>query len=317
MKKLFFALLHSAGVARLVARAYRRRVVFLCYHSVTKSPHPASDDPELHTPLASFAAQLDYLQRHRRVIPLGEYLAARREGRRLPDYSAVLTFDDGTRNFLTVVAPLLAERGLPAAAFVITEKASQRNGSAPADAWTRDDDRRYLSWAEIRDLARRPGIEIGSHSRTHPDLTSLTPEEARRELAESLAELAEQTGNARPALAYPHGRTSPEVCEIARSLGYACAFAGGLGANDMETDLYALRRVVIAGDDDLATFAARVSGITWWSGRVRSAFSRLRVAEAVAPPAAAAGPAPRRADQRAQDEAALVQMKKPSPGSIP
>jgi peptidoglycan/xylan/chitin deacetylase (PgdA/CDA1 family) len=308
MKKLFFALLHSAGVSRLVAWAYRRRVVFLCYHSVTESPHPAADEPELHTPLASFTAQLDYLQRHRRVIPLGEYLAARRGGHKLPDYSAVLTFDDGTRNFLTVVAPLLAERGLAAAAFVITGKATERDGSAaPARGWTRDDDHSYLSWAEVRDLARRPGIEIGSHSRTHPDLTALAPEEARRELAESLAELTAQTGNPSPSLAYPHGRTSPEVCEMARSLGYACAFADGLGANDMATDLYALRRVVIAGDDDLATFAARVSGVTWWSGRVRAALSRLRSSDAKTP-------AP---EQRAQDEAGLVQMKKPSAGSIP
>ena len=145
MKKLFFALLHRAGLLRLVAWAYRRRAVFLCYHSVTKSPHPAPEDPELHTPLANFAAQLDCLQRHRRVIALGDYLAARREGRRLPDYSAVLTFDDGTCNFLTVVAPLLAERGLPAAAFVITEKAGGRGATAPSGVWTSDDDRRYLS----------------------------------------------------------------------------------------------------------------------------------------------------------------------------
>ena len=76
----------------------------------------------------------------------------------------------------------------------------------------------------------------------------------------------------------------------------------------METDLYALRRVVIAGDDDLATFAARVSGVTWSSGRVRAAFGRR---------GDPTQPATRRAEPRAQDEAGLVQMKKPSTGSIP
>jgi hypothetical protein len=45
---------------------------------------------------------------------------------------------------------------------------------------------------------------------------------------------------------------------------------------------------------------------------VRSALGRLR-----APDAAAPQPAPRRTDPRAQDEAGLVQMKKPSAGSIP
>lgn len=314
MKKLFFALLHKAGVARLVAWVYRRRVVFLCYHSVTKWPHAFADDPELHTPHESFAAQLDYLRRRHHVIPLGEFLAARREGRRLPNYSAVLTFDDGTRNFLTVVAPLLAERGLSAAAFVITEKTSARDGAVPAREWTREDDHLYLSWDEVCELARRPGIEIGSHSHTHPDLTSLPAEGVRRELAESLAAVAEQTGNAAPALSYPHGRASAEVREIARSLGYACAFTGELGANDMQTDLYALRRVVIAGDDDLSTFVARVSGITWWSERVRSALRRVSVVPGAAPGAHAA---PGRNEPRAHEDARVVQMKKPSPGSIP
>jgi peptidoglycan/xylan/chitin deacetylase (PgdA/CDA1 family) len=312
MKKLFFALLHRAGVDRLVAWRHRRRVVFLCYHGVTKWPRPMAHEAELHTPLASFISHLDYLQRHHHVIPLGEYLAARRERRRLPDYSTVLTFDDGTRNFFTVVAPLLAERGLPAVAFVITKNTTEGEGSPDAGEWMREDDHLYLSWPEVRRLASQPGIEIGSHSHTHPDLTTLSAEEARRELTESLAAVVEHTGNASPALAYPHGRTCEEVCEGARALGYACAFTGELGANDMKSELFALRRVVIAGDDDLPTFAARVSGVTWWSDRLRVA---LRRAVPFSQPSAERPP--RLPDSRVQEEAGLVQMKKPSPGSIP
>jgi peptidoglycan/xylan/chitin deacetylase (PgdA/CDA1 family) len=314
MKKLFFALLHKAGVSRLVAWRYRRRVVFLCYHSVTKWPHLLKHQTELHTTLAHFVSQLDYLQRHHHVIPLGEYLAARREGRRLPDYSAVLTFDDGTRNFLTVVAPLLAERRLSATAFVITKITSERDDTRAVGEWTRDDDHLYLSWPEVRQLSRQPGIEIGSHSHTHPDLTTVADDEVRRELAESLAAVAEHTGNASPALAYPHGKTSREVCGITAALGYACAFTGELGGNDMRADLYALRRVVIAGDDDLPTFAARVSGVTWWSDRLRAALRRARTGSSATPSAARPARLP---DVRAQEDAGLVQMKKPSPGSIP
>jgi peptidoglycan/xylan/chitin deacetylase (PgdA/CDA1 family) len=314
MKKLFFALLHRAGVDRLVAWRHRRRVVFLCYHSVTKWPHIMTHEAELHTPLARFVSHLDYLQRHHRIIPLSEYLAARRERRSLPDYCVVLTFDDGTRNFFTIVAPLLAERRLSAVAFVITKHTSEGEGSPDACEWTQSDDHLYLSWQEVRQLVSQPGIEIGSHSHTHPDLTTVPSEAARRELAESLAAVVEHTGNASPALSYPHGKTNDEVCEIARSLGYACAFTGELGANDMGADLYALRRVVIAGDDDLATFAARVSGVTWWSDRLRAA---LRRARAITLPELSDERTPRLPEPRAQEDAGLVQMKKPSPGSIP
>ena len=312
MKKLFFSVLRGAGVVRLVAWWHRDRTIFLCYHSVTKWPQLIPHELKLHTSAGLFTKHLDYLQRHYRVIPLGEYLEARRARRRLPRYTAVLTFDDGTRNFLTVVAPILRERRLPATAFVITKSTSEREDSLFADEWSPIDDHLHLSWSEIRALAATPGVEIGSHSHTHPDLSAVPHDEALAELRDSLAAVAEHTGNARPALAYPHGRASASVRELAASVGYSCAFTGELGANDMESDLYDLRRVVIAGDDDPDTFAARVSGLTWWYDRLRAAFKRALSSALVG-----GAPATRDAGTRAHEEAGFVQMKKPSSESIP
>ncbi len=45
-----------------------------------------------------------------------------------------------------------------------------------------------------------------------------------------------------------------------------------LGQNDPDCDLFALRRIVIASDDDLPTFAARASGLTSWYNRVAGLF---------------------------------------------
>ncbi len=314
MKKLFFALLRRAGVARLVAWRHRKRTVILCYHSVTRWAGLIPNEYKLHAPLPLFASHLDYLQRHCNVVSLEEYLAARREGRALPDYSVILTFDDGTRNFFTVVAPTLAERGLPATAFVITRITSERGDSPFEDEWKPIDDYLYLSWPEVEALSRMPGIEIGSHSHTHPDLTILPPEEVERELRDSYAAIVERTGKRELALAYPHGKTSDLVRETASALGYACAFTGELGANDGETDLYELRRVVIAGDDDLSTFAARVSGVTWWYDRLRVALRKTGAK------VHARETGDRRAhvsDSDVHGDAGLVQMKKPSSESIP
>jgi peptidoglycan/xylan/chitin deacetylase (PgdA/CDA1 family) len=315
MKRALFAALLTIGATRIAAWLNRRRVVFLCYHSITKRPQcSVTDYPELHVPLPRFVSQLDYLERHHHVIPLGEYLAARREGRKLPDYSAVMTFDDGTRNFLTIVAPLLAERGLPATAFVITENAFERNGSVASTDWTGDDDHLHLSWAEVRLLTRQSRIQIGSHSHTHPDLPSIPIANARNELSASLAAVTEHTGNTDPAFAYPYGRTNRQVREIAESLGYSCAFTGELGLNDMKTDLYALRRVTISGHDDLATFAARISGITWWLECVRAASRWMNTNPSPAPVVEQLRPHP---SLSCQDKAPRMQMKKPSLDSIP
>jgi len=309
MKKLFFILLYRAGVARLVARWHRKRTVFLCYHSVTRQRDLIFNEYKLHLPFSRFVSHLDHLQHNYKIISLADYLDARRERREIPDNSVVLTFDDGQRNFLTVVAPLLVERRLPATAFIITRITDERGDSSFDGEWTPIDDHLYLSWSEVRALASMPGIEIGSHSHTHPDLTILSHEDVERELKQSREAIVKNTGNTRPALAYPHGRTSASVEEAAHALGYACAFTGELGANEPDADLYDLRRVVIAGDDDLATFAARVSGVTWWYDRLRAAFRRTRTRSG--------DEEVRTRSLDAHTDAALVQMKKPSSESIP
>jgi hypothetical protein len=78
------------------------------------------------------------------------------------------------------------------------------------------------------------------------------------------------------ALAYPHGQTSPSVSRLARAAGYACALTTRLGLNDAGQDAYELRRIVIASDDDLFSFAARVAGLTSWFTRLREVFARAK-----------------------------------------
>lgn len=264
MKKLLFALLHGAGATRVSAWLNRRRVVVLCYHCVTPRPDLVGDDPhKQHLPLELFLAHLDHLQSHYRVIPLAEFLAARRERRRLPDYSVVLTFDDGMRNFLTLAAPALAARSLPATAFVVTS-AAEAAETLPARAsdWRRDDEFAYLSWSEMRALAQDGRVEFGSHSRTHPRLTEQPPAEVERELGDSYRALASLTGRSDIPFAYPHGRASAHLCERVSAHGYSCALTTDEGLNDYATDGFALRRLAVPSDDDLAAFAARVSGLT-------------------------------------------------------
>jgi peptidoglycan/xylan/chitin deacetylase (PgdA/CDA1 family) len=260
MKKRLFTLFLKLGVTRLAAWHNRRRVVILCYHGVTARERRMPEDPTgLHIRFARFEAQLDYLRRNFRVVSLGEYLRARHEGRELPDYTAVITFDDGYRNFYTMAAPRLRERGLPASLFLTVGKIKEeRRGDG---AWSPEDDVEYLSWPEVVEL-KGGGVEVGSHTITHPMLSQLPLEEAERELRESFTAVAGRTGDERPPFAYPFGDYTPEVAERARTLGYSCALTTDAGANDPEEDLYTLRRVLIGDDDDEPAFAARVSGLT-------------------------------------------------------
>jgi peptidoglycan/xylan/chitin deacetylase (PgdA/CDA1 family) len=76
----------------------------LAYHAI--------DDPR------SFGRQLDYLARHWNPIGIAELIDAQ-TGVGLPERSALVTFDDGDRSVLEVAAPMLSERDIPAAAFVV------------------------------------------------------------------------------------------------------------------------------------------------------------------------------------------------------
>jgi peptidoglycan/xylan/chitin deacetylase (PgdA/CDA1 family) len=263
MKKFLFALLDSTRLLRLIAWLNRRQVPILCYHSVIASDQPLNSDPhKQHIPLRLFLKHLDYLQQHYHVISLNDFQRSKRENRTLPEYTVVLTFDDGFEDFSTVAAPHLMRRKLPATVFVITDRAYARlppNGES------------FLTWEEIRKLASA-GLDIGSHTCAHPRLPDLPSQEVMRELAESQSAVRMHTQQTEVALSYPFGQTSDQISRMAESAGYSCAIAADSGPNNGSVNLHALSRTVIASDDDVPTFAARVCGLTWRITKLRRLF---------------------------------------------
>jgi peptidoglycan/xylan/chitin deacetylase (PgdA/CDA1 family) len=223
-------------------------------------------------PLASFLEQLDYLQAHYQIISLGEFVSARHHNMKLPASAVILTFDDGMRNFFTVVAPLLLKRRIAATSFILTGESYMRESSELDGDWCSHDDAIHLSWDEVRQLAHQ-GVEFGSHARNHYPLPDLTSAEAHDELVRSLEELNTHLGPGSFPLSYPHGRTSERISRLTESLGYSCAVTTALGQNDSDDDLFELRRTVVASDVDLPTFAARLSGLTHWYSQAAKLFS--------------------------------------------
>jgi len=267
LKKYFFAFLHYFGLIKLAAWLNRKKVMILCYHCVTPRPDLISSDPwKMFLGADSFASQLDFLKKNYNVISLQEYIDARRCCRPLPPYSVVLTFDDGKRNFLTVIAPFLANLNLSATTFVVvgnTDKAFFVNGSRNPHGWKPEDDRQDLSWEDINRLMKNEKIEIGSHTLTHPSLSEISCDEAESELKLSYEHLLNRTQSANVAIAYPHGQASEEIMKLAETVGYSCGLTNIDAGNDFETNLFSLNRTVIKSDDDPYLFAARLAGITW------------------------------------------------------
>jgi peptidoglycan/xylan/chitin deacetylase (PgdA/CDA1 family) len=201
----------------------------LTYHSIDPSGSVVSVAPE------RFREHMDLLvERRVPVLPLAELLSPS-----CPSGIA-LTFDDGFENF-AVAWPFLRERGLPASVFVATDWVGREN------AWDPTDDRvprlPLMGWPELVALAGE-GLEIGSHTRSHPRLPSLSDADLARELSESRAVVAERIGREPTALAYPYGDYDARVAKAAEAAGYTCALTTELQPlDDARAARFALPRV--------------------------------------------------------------------------
>lgn len=75
-----------------------------------------------------------------------------------------------------------------------------------------------LSTEQIKTLSQ--GFEIGAHTIIHPRLTSLRPEEARREIMESKQWVEERTGAPCTMFCYPKGSWNTDVRTLVEEAGY-------------------------------------------------------------------------------------------------
>jgi len=80
-----------------------------------------------------------------------------------------------------------------------------------------------LTWPQVRELRAR-GIAFGAHGCSHTQLTRLSPEEAWREVRDSLHGVARGSGAAVEAFAYPHGSVDDEVRRTVDQAGVRAAF---------------------------------------------------------------------------------------------
>ena len=119
---------------------------------------------------------------------------------------------------------------------------------------------RAASWDQVREMAAG-GIEIGSHSATHPRLSLSSEEDLRHEIEGSKREIEAEVSRPVSTFAYPNGRDQDfdERCRRAlAAAGYSAAVAGYY-APDVLGDVFALKRLSI--DRGWSDFLKGVSGL--------------------------------------------------------
>ena len=131
-----------------------------------------------------------------------------------------LTFDDGYEDFLSAALPTLERLGFSATVFVVAGKLGKENDwehrGAPRPR------SRLLGADGVREISER-GIEVGSHTVTHPRLPGLDPEALVHEVSDSRQVLGEIVGAPVEGFCYPYGKLDGPAIRAARSAGYLYA----------------------------------------------------------------------------------------------
>ena len=130
-----------------------------------------------------------------------------------------------------------------------------------------------IAWAEAREMQAN-GIEIGSHTLTHPILTRVGDERLRSELQESRSRLEAVLRRRIEQFCYPNGDHDERVrSEVARA-GYGVAVTCVGGLNKRGADPLTLRR--IHTERDLAHFAQSASGFEELKSKMNRAYRTYR-----------------------------------------
>jgi peptidoglycan/xylan/chitin deacetylase (PgdA/CDA1 family) len=184
------------------------------YHAVAD----VTDDPnQLAVSPARFAEQMAWLRRSGlRGVSMGTLVEAMRAGRAAGLVG--LTFDDGYTSMLDAVVPELARYGFGATAFIIADLMGRTNEWDQGPVWP------LLDAAGVRELASA-GIEIGSHSSTHPHLAGLPASRQAAEVSASRQRLEDLLSAPIPGFAYPYGSMDEAARHAVGEAGYeyACA----------------------------------------------------------------------------------------------
>lgn len=214
---VFFATLAQVLVAPVFssrdgARAADSAVIVM-YHRFGEEKYPSTN-----TTLAQLEDHVGELASGRyAVLPVRKIVEDLQAGRPLPDRAVGISIDDGFVSVFAEAWPRFKKAGLPFTLFTATDYHHQ-----PI--------RGYMSWDQIRELAKDPLVDIGHHSASHLHMADASAAAVRADLEKATKVWEEKIGR-RPALfAYPFGEAGLETIEAVKQAGFAAAFGQHSGA---------------------------------------------------------------------------------------
>jgi peptidoglycan/xylan/chitin deacetylase (PgdA/CDA1 family) len=220
----------------------RPRAAVFCLHDVVPVEQLAGV-AVTHRPYALTPAELRTLLMAAhvadlRTVPVGQVPAE------LGGRFFCLTFDDGCASDYEHAFPALRELEMRATFFVVPTLVGTSG---------------YVTWSQLREMAAA-GMEIGSHSLTHPFLHELDAAGVRHEFGESKRILEDRLGAAIRSASLPRGWEPPDFEAVLDELGYRVFCTSRVGWWHPGDRPLAMPRVAVRRGMEPDEFAAIAAG---------------------------------------------------------
>lgn len=202
------------------------RIPVLMYHQIVTPPVGAPTFVAgLYTSPEEFEKQIAYLtEMNYKTIDSQEFLDILVSGKNPTQKTVMLTFDDGTISHYTQAYPILKKYKQTGVFFVVSHRTT-------------------ISNAQLKEMSDN-GMDIESHTQTHPDLVKLTNlNQMQNEIGGSKSELEARTGKSVVSIAYPGCVAGSSAFSMVASNGYRLGFSCGKSIDHRYSTNLSLSRV--------------------------------------------------------------------------
>lgn len=230
-------------------------IIVLMYHG-TPDTKPST---QYSIQAKKFVAQLKYLKKNGWHTALIKDL---KEPNKLSDKTVLLTFDDGyADNYYGAFHPLL-EFDMKATWFITSNCIDKHAHWMGAET----NETKILSGLQLKNMVQQ-GMEIASHTCSHPDLSTLAYSKQFEELKQSKKTLESILTSEIVSFAYPYGRYNQETLMATKQAGYNLACSTRSGFYQSTDNPLLIRRVTIFDTDTVSTLARKLvfadNNVSW------------------------------------------------------
>ena len=253
----------------LGTKLLKNRLWILCYHSFCDRDNQLI--PTTSLDVESLVHQLNLLRYYGFTFVSGSQVEDYfYKSIQLPEYSVLLTVDDGFKNYKTKMLPVLEKFQIPSVLFVTTDYVTCEKNYSFVD-WTKNDvpypppetvDNEFVSLTleDMICLGKNPLIEIGAHTCSHPFLTKIPLADAHQEILQSKKKLEEILQKEIKFFSYPHGDYSNKIISYVLK-HFTLAFTVNRGSNGKYSIPHKLKRSSVKQKNNLTSLRKYILGV--------------------------------------------------------